>query len=826
MDLYVDGDSGFLSNGKDGKGAGAGKADPAAKAEAKPEPARSEARADAGDKAAPPAAAEANKAHIVITTQGPFDFDVPKSHARFDIASTPGGSPNWVSAVRFHDPGRTDELSCEHLDLQFHPKDGNSPRAVNEDRSLDLEIENVHATGRQVDLKSDSENLSAEGDDFYYDATTRQSTLKRGGPDDVWAIKDGHEVHGRELRILEQKGAQQLTALGPGWIGLLDKKTFKRAQHASWKDQLVSSKDGAYDLLVLTGDAHFEDEQQQQRLQADVLKVWLEPAPDQAKDKDADKKPAAAGDNADDHHGRRPHHVEAIGHVLARSVDMIIHDTDRLLIWFKDGVLPPAEGSAKAPDANGPPAAGGQLPAPQAAKPGENQPAPTADAGTDPAGKAPAAGGKEPAKGAGEQAKPSRPIDLSARLVEAHVLRDGEKNELDRLWTEGRVHVTQAPANPGEKGVDIQGETLKMHRRAEGNLLTVTGDLGQLRLDKIYIVGPVVNIDQAINKVWVNGIGAMQMDSENSFDGRKLKEPVPLTVHWSHNMIFWGQRAEFHGGVQAEQEAARLLCQSMDVYLDRPVSLKEGEKGREPAKVRNLVADQAVRVEDTERDEHGRLLKYQRLECPTLSVDNEENTVHASGPGVVRILQPETDDDPLAPPGQASTAPGAAAPRQAAKPGEAVLKLTRVVYAGGMYANNKNHTAIFTEDVHAVHLPSDNVNLEPDVEHLPEGGMYLHCDKLDVYSRQEEGKASQQMKADGHCSFRTVDSTGRSDTITYDESKSQVIFYGTSARPAQLFKKKRSGADWDTIKAEKIFYIRRTGEIRTEGTNGIQSGGH
>src|SRR5262249_39116467 len=154
-------------------------------------------------------------------------------------------------------------------------------------------------------------------------------------------------------------------------------------------------------------------------------------------------------------------------------------------IWFKDGVLPPAEGSAKAPDANGPPAAGGQLPAPPGAKPGEDQPAATADAGTDAAGKAPApaARAKEPAQGAGDGAKPSRPIDLSARLVEAHVLRDGEKNELDRLWTEGRVHVTQAPANPDEKGVDIQGETLKMIRRAEGNLLTVTGDLGQLRLD-------------------------------------------------------------------------------------------------------------------------------------------------------------------------------------------------------------------------------------------------------------------------------------------------------------------------------------------------------
>jgi lipopolysaccharide export system protein LptA len=821
MDLYVDGDSGFLGDAKDGKDAKGDKSGAATKDDKQADQARAPARAAAGDQpgsaapAGPVAPAEPNKAHIVITTHGPFLFDVPKSYARFDIAPTPGGSPNYVAAVRFHDPENTDELNCEHLELQFHPKDGSAPRAVNENRSLDLEIESAHATGKLVDLKSDSEHLAAEGDDFTYDARTRQSVLKRSGPDDVWALKDANEVHARELRIVQQKGAQQVTAFGPGWIGLLDKKTSQRTQHASWKDQLVSSKDGAYDLLVLTQDASFEDEQQKQRLQADVLKVWLEPAPEQ--DKDADKKGAAGGDDGE-HHGRRPHHVEAIGHVLARSPDMTVHDTDRLLIWFKDAVPGAAEG--RPTDTNGPAAAAaapagapGPAGAPaQPAKPGDTPATPAPD-------KAPAAGGKEPAKGAADQGKPSRPMDLSARLVEAHVLRTGERNDLDRLWTEGNVKVKQAPANPGEKGVDIQGETLKLIRHAEGNLLTVTGDLGQLRMDKIYIVGPVVNIDQAINKVWVNGIGAMQMDSDKTFDGRQLKEPVPLTVHWSHNMIFWGQRAEFHGGVQAEQETARLLCQSMDVFLDRTVSLKEGEKGQEPAKVRNLVADQAVRVESTDRDEHGRLLKYQRLECPTLSVDNEENTVHASGPGVVRILQPETDDDPVAPAG-----PGQA-PRKAAKPGEPVMKLTRVIYAGGMYANNKNHTAIFTEDVHAVHLPSENVNLDPDIEHLPEGGMYLHCDKLDVYSRQEDGKASQQMKSDGHCSFRTSDSSGRSDMITYDESKSQVIFYGAPARPAELYRKKVAGQEWETIKAEKIIYIRRTGEVQTINTNGVQSGG-
>jgi hypothetical protein len=805
MHLYPDGDSGFLS----AKGTDKDKPPPDAK----------KAPAPAADKAAPPA----KKAHVVIKTQGPFFFDVPRSYARFDISDHPSPYPNRVQATRFPKADESDELDCEHLELQFQQKDASKGAGVREDRSLDLEIQTAHATGKYVVLKSDSENMVAEGDDFFYDALTRQSILKRGGPTDVWALKEGNEIHARALHILEQKGAQEVTAIGPGWIDLLDKKTGNRGQHAEWKDKLVSGHDGAYDLLVLTADAAFEDKTNKQRLQADVLKVWLEPTPPKEA-KAAEKKTASDG-GTDEQHGRRPHHVEAVGHVLAHSPDLNVHDTEHLLIWFKDAPPPGAEGTT-------PPAAeaGGLVPGP-APTGGQavGAPAPAPEPGKPAAPATAAAAQARPAPGqpAQQQEKPSRPIDLSGRLVEAHVLRGETKNELDRLWTEGDVRVKQAPANPGDKGVDIRGDTLKLTRQTGGNLLVVTGDLARLLMDKIYIVGPVVNIDQALNKVWVTGIGAMQMDSDSSFEGKKLKEPVPLTVHWSQSMIFWGDWAEFHGGdkggVQAEQQNARLSCQTMHVYLDRPVSLKEGHRDGPPPKVRNLVCDQKVIVEDIEHDARGVLQKYQRLECPVLAVDNEEGIAHAEGPGVMRLLQRQAADaDPLASPGQSGT--GTAARPAPGKPAaEEILKLTRVRYAGRMYANNKTHTAIFTEDVHALHLPSDDILADPDVDRLPEGGMNLDCDRLEVYTREENGKSAQQMKADGRCGFRTPDSSGQSDRITYDQSKEQVIFIGSPGRPACLYRERIKGREQDQIRALKIIYLRKTGEFQSENTQGIQN---
>jgi hypothetical protein len=791
MHLYPDGNSGFLSTAKD-----------SARPAADPKGAAAAARTG------PPA----KKAHVVIQTQGPFVFDVPRSHARFDVSEHPGLYRNGVLATRIQEEGKYDQLECEHLELQFQQKDDKSQKTVREDRSLDLEIQTAHATGKVVTLSSDSECLNAEGDDFFYDARTRESILKRSGPTEVLAFKEGNEIHAREIRILEQKGAQQVTALGPGWIDLFDKKTNARGQHAEWKDKLVSGRDGAYDLLVLTNEAAFVDRTNKQSLRADLLKVWLEPAP-QADAKA--EKPAGGGKASDpsEQHGRRPHHVEALGHVVASSPDLNVHDTEHLLIWFQDA--PPAP----------PPAAVAQdsevktLPPPAAS--------PSVATGGPPVAKS-TAGGPPTATAQGkpaEENKPPRPIDLSARLVEAHVLRSEAKNELDRLWTEGEVKVKQAPANPGEKGVDIQGDTLKMTRQTGGNLLVVTGDLARLLMDKIYIVGPVVNIDQATNKVWVNGIGAMQMDSDQDFEGKKLKEPVPLTVHWSQNMVFEDNWAEFHGGekgnVLAEQQTSRVLCQTMHVYLDRSVSLKQGPREGPAAKVRTMVCEQKVIVEDIDRDPKGQLVKYQRLECPELAVDNENGVADASGPGVVRILQYGDANDSATSP--AGSRPPAGPPANG-KPAPQQLQLTRVQYAGTMHANNKNHTAIFTQDVHAVHVPSDDILAEPNIDNLPAGGMYLQTDQLTVYSRPEaNGRSSQQMVSDGHCSFRTPEYSGQSDKITYDESKEQVIFIGVPGRPAHLYKWPVRGGEPQETKARRITYLRRTDEFQVEDADVVQS---
>src|SRR5262249_44057419 len=144
-------------------------------------------------------------------------------------------------------------------------------------------------------------------------------------------------------------------------------------------------------------------------------KVWLEPA-EPATASGPTATPSQAGDDAQ---RRRPHHMEAVGHVIARSGKMNVHDTDRLVVYFKDvAALPGQQLPAAAPAAE--PSAAGK-PATEAI--------------------APARPGTASKPAATEKPDTSSPFDIQARSIEAFVLRAGDKNELDHIVCEGSVHV-------------------------------------------------------------------------------------------------------------------------------------------------------------------------------------------------------------------------------------------------------------------------------------------------------------------------------------------------------------------------------------------------
>src|SRR5581483_88364 len=365
-------------------------------------------------------------------------------------------------------------------------------------------------SGRLVELDmSETENLKAFGQELLYlcpTPTQGAQTILKGAP--LQALKDSHRIEARELHLLsaDKKGqGQRVFAKGPGQIDICDKtkgdvKNPHYPIHINWQDSLISAKDvqgdKTFDLLTLTVDATFIDEDHHQELQAQRLQVWLDQT-----------NPGAgppAPSNAPLGSKQRISKIDAYERVAARSPEMIIRKTNHLVVLFRDEVppeflLPETSSTSAAPPIAGP---GEVLPPSAVAPPPVASTAPgkpaTATKPMPPVTPAvPAGTATEPAQ------KPRKPIELQANEVVAYVFRIGPKNQLKELVTEGAVHVTQEASDPKDKGVDIKGEMLNLIHHPQGDLLHVFGDNrtkpAQLQLGDLVLIGPKVSINQKEN---------------------------------------------------------------------------------------------------------------------------------------------------------------------------------------------------------------------------------------------------------------------------------------------------------------------------------------
>jgi hypothetical protein len=775
MHLSVDGRSGFL-----------GTSQPASK------PVREKPRASATS-ARPAEAAGDEQTKVHITTEGDFEYDLTTDHARFNRLLTKSGS--LVDVLRKNQTtGKDDELTCDVLDIQFQRRNSAAPAGANSaDAEGGLDMENARARGRQVVLHSEAECLDAYGTDFFYDRRAHVTTLQ-GSP--MKAFKEGSEIEAPELQLEEVQGGQQATAHGEGRIRMLDKATGKRTGTASWKKQMVYGREGPLDVMILVGDARFEDPEHQQDLSADLLKVWLEPS-------------ETASAAASNEHSRKPHHLEAVGRVRAVAPEMRVFDTERLVIQFHDA----------------PPAAGGQfpsrLPEPASSRSGPASitlGGPQADNGSSRSDR----NGKTTG---GDQAKHKPPIDVSARLINADAIRMGPKTDLDKVRCEGSVRVHQEPSSPEDRGVDIQGEMLDLTHKLDGNILVVRGDHAKVQMNQLFILGPEIHIDQTSNEAWVHGVGTMRMPSKSNLDGTPLNRETELTINWQKDMYFNGQSAQFRGGVRASQDNGHLACDAMTVDLDRKVSLREGDRASQPARVQQLVCRNDVWVEDrTFRDKV--LVNSSLLSCPELVLDNDNDPpgekttskVRAGGPGQVRLFRLGAKDNFYGDSQPASN-------RNASPKKEEEFKLTIVRYADRMYADNGSGVARFYGHVLAVHVPTNNPDLRIDPNKPPPNFMMLTCERLEVLKlKKADGTSLQVMTAYQKVLIEGPDFSGSADVMKYDESKDLIVLIGSQGSPALLEKWKSPGSPRDRMRGDTILYSPKTGEYHLDHGSVLEIG--
>lgn len=748
----------------------------------------------------------ASRSNVQITTPGPFTYDVGAEFdkARFDMKpAPPGGQPGFVQVVRplvRDNATYYDRLDCDALELQFdHKPNDNAGPNQSVRRSESASLQWVHAWGQYLVLTSQSDNMQAHGNDLLYTATTKQTILS--GKPEVTAIKDGHEIHAPQLHLTpaESGGGQEAVAVGAGYfMGRFNggnPNANAEGVTARWRERMHYQKLDGQELITLTGSARFEDPGRKQSIAGDRIKLTL-------------ASEAGSGQPAPGGQPRmKPRRLEVTGRVVARSPELFIHDTETLVVLFKEA---PATARPASPSATPSPAPG-VVPIPN------DKP--------------------EAAVKPDEPAVPAKnPLDLASRSVQAFLITPAQgPTILDTVHCEGAVKVHQEPAKPNEKAVDMSADTLDLTRRPEGHLLELSGDISrpaEVHLPDLSLLGLSIRLDQFDNEAFVKGEGSMKIVSTTDLQGNKLEKPSDLLIAWKTEMRFDGKIANFVGNVQADQENSRLLCHSMQATLDKAMKFSQDPNnsgGARSANIERVVCDTEpadgsapASVVDSLR-EHGRLVRYQRIEARELSVYKSDGRLDAAGPGEVRILQ-------MGPKETISAAPqnGPRLPKPPGPP-EEELKLTFVRYNKKLIANNQPRIARFWENVEVLHLPADNPRLQDNfnrlIDKLPAGALYLKCDQLDILTQPQAGsaKTTHIMVANGKAVVQFDEYYGSANVIKYNEAQQQIIFEGLPGQPAVVNVMKGVGAKPRTLRGEKFIYNRLTGRFDGNGVTWIEN---
>ena len=272
--------------------------------------------------------------------------------------------------------------------------------------------------------------MAAYGNKLYYragDITTGPITKLWGEP--LKSFKDGHKMVCKQMDLYSANRAgdgQKAVAQGPGQIDLLDSKNPGKPSwptHVLWNDILtvVREKEGTevFDIMTVTGDASFIDDEQKQELHAEKIMVWIQQLQEGAKKLDA-----AGGPR------QELRRVEAERRVRAKSPQFVIRQADEFTISF----LPKAPPGIRLPSSGF-----------TAARP-DNPPAPL-----DNNGGPPVIGKQAPIE---EKKKPEPPIELTANKITTEVFTLGPKKELQELVAKG-TSMSSRPATSPARSASI-----------------------------------------------------------------------------------------------------------------------------------------------------------------------------------------------------------------------------------------------------------------------------------------------------------------------------------------------------------------------------------
>jgi lipopolysaccharide export system protein LptA len=477
-------------------------------------------------------------------------------------------------------------------------------------------------------------------------------------------------------------------------------------------------------------------------------------------------------------------------------------------------------------------------------------------------------------------AKPSpqstKKLIFSGDEVTTKLQSVGKKTELLDLTIAGHVNVVQQETNSDSSlgRITMTGEHLRVipqqgpdqYRVALNSAATPS----RIKTDDFVLTGDQIHLDQAANKVWVEGAGKLNLSNiaadQAKQDGRPNfgqpdfgqldSDTSSFQAQWAGGMIFDGKRIYFEKNVgvankQTEKQKTTITeaaCGQMTVELDRFVDFKDSTKrnsAKNPiagttnelpkAKPIELIFIERVSpskrvfaVDDpssptfantapmvimhrTYRSD-GKLEQQQSISAEQVKIDAVSKKIAADGPGWVSTHSRQSAKSSGA--GQGTKSNPLA---RFSNSNKGDISFIRVNFDGDMQIDSQTGHMDINGRVRTAYLPLQDWRGGVDPDKIPAGqtdAVLLISQQLKIAQWKPRGQTDpvREVIATGNVRMTGDSIDLNSDRISYNEGNDLLVINGTPRTEARLrFREQpkpgsRAARGWQEITAEKIMY--------------------
>ncbi len=439
--------------------------------------------------------------------------------------------------------------------------------------------------------------------------------------------------------------------------------------------------------------------------------------------------------------------------------------------------------------------------------------------------------------------------------VNLKLIHDGEQTEVQDLTTTGNVSIAEIAsvfAETDTPPLTVTGNFLRcVPQDGEQVRLMVSGTPNQpatVSANRLRLEGQQVHLDQAANKLWVEGAGVVQLENPP----QELSKPTSGTaaessaktnyekvrVTWASGMVFDGSKVYFEDAVKMEARGqsgdgnpiiTRSDSEGLSLQLNQAVNFRNLEldaenslevreviivdqvadsqrifrltnKGadrpltNQPAKLPSIISNQTL-------DGTGAVLEQQKFLASQVTLNASTGKVKSKGPGVMMLYR------------RGNTTLLGKAGNNTPKPDTPMgITFVRVNFDGSAEANTNDKQLLIRGNVRTLHAPVSSFEhvLDPDIaQSLPPESVRVTCEELKLaqWTPRNSDEPSQELLATGNAHITSGTFEATADRVSYNQATDMLVVEGTPRSYANLwFWKSPNSKVRVQLVADKILY--------------------